>query len=370
MYKANKILLSTTHSVDGCRVLDYKGVITANVVMGVNILKEFVASFSDFFGGTSGKYSQEMDKAYEKAINILEKKATSVGANSILGIHIDYDEISGGGKSMLMVSIVGTAAIIEQSTKQSNNISTESIDIDSLNRLLYIEQYRSLSANPDWLPNNQDWEIILNNQLVELIPHLLPCYIKSRKTPITYSDDGDRIRLSRNKFISLLSSIEYEDAIDYVYGDWTEDPRIHSIMVDTIIQCHLFNAVAILQKLPILDKHSAIQLLTAEKKLYTESDVKPLQEIVGFFNHLPDTGHYEKAKTGLFSKEEEVMVCEKGHKTPVTKGNFCCYADTQKCGLNIKGINEAEVTIINEFSVRVQILEKFFQKNTNSSTKN
>lgn len=370
MYKKNNIVLSTTPTIDGCQIQDYKGIISANVVMGVNILKEFVASFSDFFGGTSGKYSGEMDKAYNKAINILERKANALGANSIVGVHVDYDEISGGGKSMLMVSIVGTAVTIVHTSEISKEVFSESMDVDTLNRLFHIEHYRSLLADRDWMPNNQDWNIILNGQLVELLPQLLPIYITSKRRSITVSDEGDLIRLCRNNFIILLNNAEDEDALNVVYGDWSEDPAIHKIMVDLIIQCHLFDANAILQKLPILDKHSAILLLTAEKKLYYKSDIKPLKELSQYFNNLPDTGHYEKSKTGMFSKEEDVLVCEKGHKTPLSKGDFCCYNSVPACGLNIKGITKSELSIINEFTMKVNVLEKFFLKNINTSTNN
>lgn len=39
----------------------------------------------------------------------LVEKARQVGANALVGVKIDFDEISGGNKSMFMVSAVGTA---------------------------------------------------------------------------------------------------------------------------------------------------------------------------------------------------------------------------------------------------------------------
>lgn len=74
MYTKRNLLITTTNAIEGTPISEYKGVITANIVMGVNVLKDFVASFSDFFGGTSGKYGKEMNRAYNLAMICWRKK--------------------------------------------------------------------------------------------------------------------------------------------------------------------------------------------------------------------------------------------------------------------------------------------------------
>ncbi len=50
------MLLSTTPTIDGRRILEYKGVVTGETIVGANVLKDFMAGLRDFFGGRSGTY--------------------------------------------------------------------------------------------------------------------------------------------------------------------------------------------------------------------------------------------------------------------------------------------------------------------------
>jgi len=43
----------------------------------------------------------------------LRREALIVGANAVIGVDLDYSEISGDGKSMLFVVVSGTAVTIE-----------------------------------------------------------------------------------------------------------------------------------------------------------------------------------------------------------------------------------------------------------------
>ena len=114
----NKIIITTTSSIDGYKVEEYLGVVNANLVAGTSFISDLFASVSDFFGGTSGKYKMEMDRLYERAKSVIEAEAINRGANAILGYKIDFDEISGQGKSMFMISVSGTAVkISEQQAK-------------------------------------------------------------------------------------------------------------------------------------------------------------------------------------------------------------------------------------------------------------
>lgn len=104
-----KLLITTTNSIENATVEKYFGVVNANVVIGTNVFSDFTASLSDFFGGTSGTYRRQMDGLYEKAYEAISYKAERMGANCILAFSLDFDEISGKGKSMFMISVSGTA---------------------------------------------------------------------------------------------------------------------------------------------------------------------------------------------------------------------------------------------------------------------
>ena len=351
MYTKRNLLITTTNTIEGTPISEYKGVITANIVMGVNVLKDFVASFSDFFGGTSGKYGKEMNRAYNLAMDVLEDKAIARKANAVVGVKVDYDEISGGGKSMLMVSITGTAVVVQAPAKGEKVIS-ETISGDILNRLYLLETYKERLNGDNWFPNQKDWDVFNKESMTELTPLLFPLYISAElnypQTPSTLYENTIKI------FPPFLEQLEFDDACSIIYGDWPDDTKAHKEIVDLIISNHLFNPEYIVNKISSIDKHLAIKLLTADKDTYSVEDLVPLKKIVDFFNNLPDTGHCEEEKGSLLKKGGTVMVCEKGHKTSIEKGEYC---QEEYCGLNIKGITASEVEIINGFSRKVQILE-------------
>lgn len=107
------MIITSTNDIKGYKITRYHGLINMNVVIGVNFFSDFFASFTDVFGGYSSEYQAKLDKIYGDAINCLEKKAQSLGASAIIGVHFDFDEISGKGKQMFMVTAYGTAVNIE-----------------------------------------------------------------------------------------------------------------------------------------------------------------------------------------------------------------------------------------------------------------
>ena len=106
------MLLSTTPTIDGRRILEYKGVVTGETIVGANVLKDFMASLSDFFGGRSGTYEKVLREAKETALREMEEQARALGANAVIGVDLDYETVGGSG-SMLMVTAAGTAVTVE-----------------------------------------------------------------------------------------------------------------------------------------------------------------------------------------------------------------------------------------------------------------
>jgi uncharacterized protein YbjQ (UPF0145 family) len=106
------MLVSTTPSLDGKRILEYKGIVFGEIVVGVNFLKDFAAGLTNFFGGRSGSYEGELIEARENAIAEMQKRASMMGANAVVGVDIDY-EVLGQGNNMLMVIASGTAVVVQ-----------------------------------------------------------------------------------------------------------------------------------------------------------------------------------------------------------------------------------------------------------------
>ncbi len=104
------MIVTTTNSIEGKEIVDYKGIVFGEVIAGVNFVKDMIAGLSNFFGGRSGTYEEELINAREQAIAEMVKRANSMGANAIVGVDVDY-EVLGADNGMLMVSVSGTAVI-------------------------------------------------------------------------------------------------------------------------------------------------------------------------------------------------------------------------------------------------------------------
>ena len=102
------MILTTTPSVEGRTISEYKGVVFGEVVAGVNFIRDFKASIRNIIGGRSGSYEDELIKARTQAMNEMSERAARMGADAVVGIDIDY-EVLGEGGGMLMVTASGTA---------------------------------------------------------------------------------------------------------------------------------------------------------------------------------------------------------------------------------------------------------------------
>lgn len=81
--------------------------------MGTNIFRDFFAKVRDVVGGRSGAFQNALVDSRELILNEISQQAEAAGCNAVIGIDIDYGEISGSGKTMLMVAVQGTAVFIE-----------------------------------------------------------------------------------------------------------------------------------------------------------------------------------------------------------------------------------------------------------------
>ena len=105
------MLLSTTPTIEGHPIREYKGVVTGEAIIGANFVKDFMANLRDFFGGRSGSYEKVLREAKDTALQELEQRAADIGATAVVGIDIDYETIGQSG-SMRIVAVSGTAVVI------------------------------------------------------------------------------------------------------------------------------------------------------------------------------------------------------------------------------------------------------------------
>lgn len=105
------MLVTTTAMVEGRPVRQYLGIVTGEVISGANIFRDLFASVRDIVGGRSAAYEDVLARSREEALQEMQAKAASLGANAVIGVDIDYETLGKAG-SMLMVSATGTAVVV------------------------------------------------------------------------------------------------------------------------------------------------------------------------------------------------------------------------------------------------------------------
>lgn len=102
------MILSTTPTLEGRSIAEYRGIVTGEAILGANIFKDLFAGIRDIVGGRAGAYEKELAKARAIAIEELSAAAAALGADAVVGVDLDYETVGQGG-SMLMVTASGTA---------------------------------------------------------------------------------------------------------------------------------------------------------------------------------------------------------------------------------------------------------------------
>ena len=106
------MVVTTTHQVEGKRVVEYKDIVFGEVITGINFFKDIGAGLRNMFGGRSQGYEDELCNARNEALEEMKRRAAQLGANAVIGVDIDY-EVLGADNGMLMVTASGTAVTVE-----------------------------------------------------------------------------------------------------------------------------------------------------------------------------------------------------------------------------------------------------------------
>lgn len=355
-----EVLLSTTASIPNYEVIESRGLVFANVVLGTNFFSDIAASFTDTFGGTSDSYQGKLDKIYSEVIEKLKKKALELGCNAIIGFKIDFDEISGKQKSMFMVNAVGTACkakLIEAVKPTSNPTLLDEEDMENAVKRYKIVEGLKSKKNPRI--SDEAIEYLLDNPTKEIADELLDYYYVVKQSNggggynvgTAYVADDTPKRIPSNiRFINQYISLIIDDTIiEKVYSKFIEN----EIYYDIIEQNNIFDSKQVL-RIAEQDPIKAIKLIRIGKNSYSKEDIDYFKQIVSKYDNLPNRGTVEMSKGGMFSKSQKQYICEEGHANEEGV-EFC-----KSCGKNIQGLTKEDVQSISDMKLKIDVLENYF----------
>jgi len=104
------MIVATTNDISGHKVVRYLGVVRGITVRSRSIVGNIGASIQALFGGNITLYTALCERAREEAYDLMVAHANEMGANAILAMRYDANEIAAGITEVLAY---GTAAVVE-----------------------------------------------------------------------------------------------------------------------------------------------------------------------------------------------------------------------------------------------------------------
>ena len=102
------MIITTTQNIEGRRIVEYRGIVTGEAILGANVFRDLFAGIRDIVGGRSGAYERSLREARETALEEMQAEAARLGGDAVIGVDLDY-EVVGKDNGMLMVSASGTS---------------------------------------------------------------------------------------------------------------------------------------------------------------------------------------------------------------------------------------------------------------------
>jgi uncharacterized protein YbjQ (UPF0145 family) len=357
------MVVTTTTEVTGRAVSAYLGLVSSHVVAGTNLFRDVFASLSDIFGGRSESYQRELRSITNEAITGLCREARSVGGNAIIGVRIDHDEISGGGKSMLMVTATGTAVILQQPSGAEHSLGKEAtghtLTQEQLAVLVRRRRLASAAENGNLKLTKDVWEFIVGNAVHEVCTAVL---VQLRTAPRDAVDEHF-LRDQRNRYIAYFRSLDPPVAKSALYSSLSDDlPQASAEeMLDVITSAGLVDNERCEELIKSDSRNLALyglRLALAGPILYMPKDIATLLRLVDVIKaRFPETDQVAERKKRLSSKTEIKWACSCG------KENALAEKRCRKCTRDKRGLLPSEPNVdqlIGHLQAKAHELEQYF----------
>lgn len=357
------ILVITTSSAEGLKVKKYLKPVSAHIVAGMNLFNDFLGGLTDVFGGRSNSYQKQLSSLYDEAIDRIKYNAHEIGGNCILGLNIDIDEISGKGKSMFMITAIGTAVIIDQDEKSNSLLNTnekfENVGVERINNLRQRKKIIEKAENKDLDYDSETWEFIISNQVEEVFPFILKKY---SYTIENFHSIPEPYNFFNKNFINYIDSLEEAKKTEILYDKIENESnyQIAAYLSKVIKELNLFNYEKNLNLLKNSDfkkQKIGLKIVTYDKSFYNKKDIDDLNQIKDFISSsFKERSEISTKKQLLSSKEKEVWNCECGNNSNDI-GGYC-----GNCNNDIFGFKDSEMKpneIVAYIDQKIELISKY-----------
>lgn len=323
-------IISTTSTIENWKVEKYLGIVTEQIVLGANLFHDVFASFRDVFGGSSKSYQKDLSKMESIVLDNLKKKASKLGANVILGLRLDFDEVSGGGKSMFMLSASGTAVL---AIPTNNSTIVEEEELITYQKLSYeIERERILNDI-----NKVDFKINSIKQIQTLNEYNIIDVKNSVNYLNTIPNPSQEIH---ELMVDYFKSVPINDIDEYLKSEHfliiSNDTFFTLFKILDAINWYSFNAIeSLLTSTNPISHQRALFLFRLVKLSYSKEDISKMEKIYNLIDTTFSKYPILKNVKGLIGKETESWECI-NCGTINNKESYVC--KKSECQSNIYGI--------------------------------
>jgi uncharacterized protein YbjQ (UPF0145 family) len=357
------ILVITTSSTDGLKIKKHLKPVSAHIVAGTNLFSDFLGGLSDVFGGRSNTYQNQLSSLYTEAIELIKYRAHEMGANCVIGLSLDMDEISGKGKSMFMLTAIGTAVIIEKEEKSITLLETnekyENVGVERINNLRKRREIIEKAEINRLTYDDMAWSFITTNQVFEVFSFILK---KHKEIIENYDTLIDSYNKFNKSFISYIEGLEDSIKTTLIYDEIEKGSnlKVALYLSKVIEELNLFDFEKnmILLGNPDFKKQKiGLKIATYDKSFYNKKDILNLNQLTAFISSsFKERGEITIKKQLLSSKEKDVWNCECGNKS-IDMGDFC-----GSCQNDISGFNRTEmkpIEIIEYIEQKIDLINEY-----------
>lgn len=359
----NKIqLITTTNTVEGWEIVKYYGVVTHQIVIGANIFRDVFASFRDIFGGAVRGYQKDLDNMQVVLLQQLKEKTSKMGANMIIALKLDYEDVSGGGKSMFMITATGTAVSAKpiSGVIKTSEVGHSTVNSYQLNYEIEKERYIANLKNISIVIESIDSIIKLeyyNIYNTSILSNFIDkhYYHNDHNYSILYSYFTTMSTDKINKFLLTKNVINSKNNKFEIILKILRDLQWFDLQI----------IISLLNENSIRSVSKGLYLLLLEPENYTKNDLQNFDKLFQLLKSLKDKYPAEKVTKNLIGKVKKSWTCINCDQD-ISMELFNCH--TPSCYSNIFGVIQNQSnpdSMISIYSERKRILERLLlQKDT------
>ena len=358
MANPKDILVITTGASDELKIKKYLKPVSAHIVAGTNLFSDFLGGLSDIFGGRSDSYQKQLSSLYNEAIEKLKHNTHEIGGNGVIGLSIDMDEISGKGKSMFMLTAIGTAVILEKDDNIKSNLlitndKFQNVGIDRIKNLQIKNEIIRKAKDGKLNLDDETWKFIISNQITDVFYFI----IDKLKNHLSDTENDDFVKYFTDYIENLDDGVKINLVYSCVKSEKSE--QIIKFLTNIIKDLNLYDFNKNMELLDDDDfniKKIGVQISTYDKPFFNKQDVSDYKKAIETLNiQFKERGVRSSIESN--SRIREIWICECENKNDL--GDYC-----YNCGKDIYGFTKTEINpedAINLVKKKIELISEYLE---------